>query len=142
MANISYFESRSGKVACNADAVFNFVTDIRNFEQFIPHGTINQWQAEKEFCSFDVSMIGTVRIKLAEKERNVKVVFTGEALKDNNFSLILKITDFGNNPAEVKIMLNAEINPILKMMVSSPIDQFLEKLISEMELFKGWETIK
>ena len=60
MNNLSYFESRSGNLTCNAEEVFTFVTDIRNFERFIPEGVINNWNAEKESCSFSVSMLGTV----------------------------------------------------------------------------------
>ena len=59
MTDMSNFESRSGKLKCTKEEVFNFVTDIRNFEQFIPQGTINEWQAERESCSFRVSMLGS-----------------------------------------------------------------------------------
>jgi len=38
MTDLSYFESRTGKLSCNAEEVFAFVTDIRNFERFIPGG--------------------------------------------------------------------------------------------------------
>jgi len=142
MADISKFESRIGKITCNAEVFFTFVTDIRNFERFIPQGTINNWQAGKESCSFNVSMLGTVGLKLTEKERFNKVVFDGDALKKNDFKLILDISDEGNNCAGVKVLLNAELNPILKMMATKPIGQFLEMIINEMEGFRSWNDIR
>lgn len=142
MTNLSYFESRLGKVACNAEEVFAFVTDIRNFEQFIPKGAISNWKAEKESCSFNVSMLGTVNVKLADKEKFKKVVFTGDALMKNDFSLILDISDNLNNPADVRVKLNADLNPMMKMMAAKPIGQFLEMLISEMESFTGWGSAR
>lgn len=142
MANLSYFESRSGKLTCNAEEVFAFVTDIRNFERFIPKGTINNWNAEKESCSFGVSMLGTVTVRLAEKENYTKVVFNGDALKKNDFSLILFISDNVKNPAEVKVTLSADLNPLMKMMAVKPIGQFLEILIKEMESFRGWKDTR
>ena len=36
------------------------------------------------------------------------------------------ITDNGTDPAEVKVSLNADLNPMLKMMAAKPIEQFLE----------------
>ena len=69
MDDLSYFESRSGMLTCNAEELFAFVTDIRNFGQFIPDGTITSWHAERELCSFSVSMVGTVTVRLAEKEK-------------------------------------------------------------------------
>jgi carbon monoxide dehydrogenase subunit G len=142
MSEISHFESRSGIVECSAAEVYTFVTDIRNFEQFIPGGTISNWKADRDSCSFSVSMLGTVSFRLGQKEMYSKVTFEGDALKKNDFTLALNITDAGKNPAGVKIFLDADLNPMLKMMAVKPIAQFLELLIDSMEKFKGWGEIK
>lgn len=142
MSDLSYFESRSGTVICTAEKLFMFVTDIRNFGRFIPAGTINNWSAEKESCSFSVSMLGTVSFRLSQKQMYKKVVFNGDALKKNDFELALNITDNNQNPASVIVTLNAELNPMMKMIAVKPIGQFLEMLISEMEKFTEWENIK
>jgi hypothetical protein len=142
MSNLSDFESRTGKLTCSAEEVFDFVTDIRNFEQFVPKGNIDNWNAEKESCSFSVSMLGTVSVKLAEKEKYNKVVYKGDALKKNDFSLTLDISVNLNKTADVKVILSADLNPIMKMMATKPIGQFLEMLINEMENFRGWKGIK
>jgi hypothetical protein len=44
--------------------------------------------------------------------------------------------------AEVNLNLAAHLNPLLKMMAAKPIGNFLEKLIDEMEKFKGWKSSK
>jgi|SRR5450759_1888201 len=142
MTDLSYFESRTGRLACNAEEVFTFVTDIRNFERFIPGGIISNWNAEKESCSFSVSILGTVTVRLSGKERFTKVVFSGDALKKNDFLLTLNITDNVGDHAEVRILLNAELNPMMKMMAGKPIKQFLERLINEMEGFRDWESTR
>jgi hypothetical protein len=142
MDDNSYFESRIGKLTCNAKEVFTFVTDIRNFERFIPQETIINWQAQRESCSFSVSMLGTVSLRLAEKEVCKKVIYNGDALKRNDFSLVLHISGIGKNPAEVKVIMNADLNPMMKMMATKPIGQFLEMLINEMESFRDWESIR
>jgi hypothetical protein len=138
MSDISYFESRSGTLTCSDKEVFDFVTDMRNFGMFITAGTINNWQAEKESCSFNVSGVGTVSLRLDEKEMYKKVLFNGDALNKNDFSLVLHISGNGNAPANIKISLNADLNPMLKMMAAKPIGQFLEIIINEMEGFRGW----
>lgn len=142
MSDVTNFESRRGKLTCTAAEVYNFVTDIRNFERFIPKGTISDWHAEKESCSFSVSMLGTVSFTLAEKEMNTKVIYNGDALKKNDFSLVLYISDNGKNPVDVKVSLNADLNPMMKMMATKPIGQFLEMLIKEMESFRDWKDTK
>ena len=142
MSDISNYESRSGRLSCTPEEVFDFVTDIRNFEQFIPKGSINNWQSGKDTCSFSVSMIGTVSLRIEKKEPYDKVIFSGDALKKNDFSLILNILENEDNNAEVKVKLEAELNPMLKMMANKPILQFLEMLIREMENFNGWKSFK
>jgi carbon monoxide dehydrogenase subunit G len=142
MTGLSYFESRTGKLTCNVGEVFTFVTDIRNFERFIPGGIISNWNAEKESCSFSVSILGTVTVRLSEKERFTKVVFSGDALKKNDFLLTLNITDNVGDHAEVRILLNAELNSMMKMMAGKPIKQFLERLINEMEGFRDWKSTR
>lgn len=142
MVDISNFESRSGKLSCIAEEVFGFVTDIRNFERFVPKGTINNWQADKESCSFSVSMLGTVCLRLSEKDKFNKVVYAGDALKKNDFLLTINISENGIKPAEVKVLLSADLNPMMKMMAAKPIGQFLEMLITEMEKFRDWKETK
>jgi hypothetical protein len=142
MDHISHFESRSGKLTCTSREVFDFVTDIRNFEQFIPNGTISDWHAGRESCSFSVSMVGRVNFHLTRKELYSKVIFSGDALGENNFSLILNISDTVQNTTEVKVSLDAALNPMLKMIAVKPVTRFLEILINEMENFRGWRDIR
>jgi hypothetical protein len=143
MSDISVFESRTGTLSCSSAEVYNFVTDIRNFGQFIPDGTITNWQAERDSCSFSVSVVGVISLRIAGKEPYGKVVFSGDALKKNDFSLTLNISNGRSDTAEVMILLEAELNPMLKMLASKPIVQFLEILINEMEKFREWRnTVK
>jgi len=142
MTDLSRFESRTGNLSSTAEECFAFVSDIRNFERFIPQESISNWQSDRESCSFSVSMLGTVSIRIAQKEEYCKVIFKGDALKKNDFELVLHILDNINKLADVMVVLNADLNPMLKMMAAKPIAQFLEMLIKEMENFTGWKEIK
>jgi hypothetical protein len=142
MSSLSNFESRPGNVSCSAEEFFAFVTDIRNFEQFIPDGTINNFSADREQCSFSVSMLGTVTVRLEEKEPFSKVVFSGDAMKKNDFLLTVLITDVNLEHPEIKVILNADLNPMMKMVAVKPIKRFLEMLVNEMENFQGWKEVK
>lgn len=141
MSDLSHYESRTGSLSCTSREVFDFVTDIRNFQQFIPPNTIDNWQSDKDSCSFTVSMIGTVSVRIMQSEPYSKIIFRGDALKKNDFSLILNIIDSLGNKAEVKILLEAELNPMLRMVANKPIIHFLEILIREMESFRDWKNI-
>ena len=142
MTDLTRFESRTGNLSSTAEDCFAFVSDIRNFERFIPRESISNWQSERESCSFNVSMLGNVSIRIAQKEEYCKVIFKGDALKKNDFELVLHILDNINKLADVVVVLNADLNPMMKMIAAKPIEQFLEILIKEMENFTGWKEIK
>ena len=138
MPDISTFESRTGNLTCTPSEIYDFVTDIRNFRQFVPGGTIEDLQTERESCSFRVSPVGNVSFKLAQKEPDRKVVYEGNVLQSNNFTLVLEIREDTGSKAVVNLRLAAHLNPLLKMMAAKPIESFLEKMIDEMEKFRGW----
>jgi ribosome-associated toxin RatA of RatAB toxin-antitoxin module len=142
MSDLSQFKSRTGLLKSSAEECFEFVTDIRNFERFIPKDTISNWQSGRESCSFSVSMLGRVSVRIAHKEEFSRVVFNGDALKKNDFELVLHIAGNINKRTEVMVELNADLNPMMKMVAKKPIGQFLEMLINEMENFDGWKDIK
>jgi carbon monoxide dehydrogenase subunit G len=140
MANSLNFESRTGKLSCTPADVFNFITDIRNFEQFIPTGNINNWQASSDSCSFQVPPIGKASVKLTEKNPFSFVAYSGDALQKNDFKLYVHIAEDERKLAEIRLNLTAELNTFLKMIASGPIGNLLEKLISEMEKFEKWNV--
>jgi carbon monoxide dehydrogenase subunit G len=142
MPDISKFESRTGKLTCTPPEIFDFVTDIRNLKQFVPDGTIDDLQIDSDSCSFHISPLGKVYLNLSEKEPYNKVVYNGNVLQSNDFSLVLNIKENNAGKAEVNLKLAAHLNPLLKMMATKPIDSLLEKLVDEMEKFKGWRTAK
>jgi carbon monoxide dehydrogenase subunit G len=143
MSDLSTFESRTGKLNCTPSEIFDFVTDIRNFKQFVPDGaSVNELNIDRESCSFNISPLGNVNLNLSEKEPHKKVVYNGSALQSNDFSLILDIKETIAGKAEVHIKLAAKLNPLLKMMAAKPVGNFLEKLIDEMEKFRGWKSAK
>ena len=141
MADNLKFESRVGKLTCTTSEVFNFITDIRNFEQFIPDGSLKNWQASADSCSFQVPPLGATSISLTEKRPDSFVVYSGDALKKNDFKLFVHISENEKKLAVIKVILNVELNPFLKMIASGPIEKFIEKLISEMEKFEKWNVV-
>jgi len=142
MSELTHYESRPGKAKCSPAEVFDFITDLRNFGRFVQGDTISDWHAEKESCGFRVSMLGTVSVRLIEKERSKRVIYQGDALSTNDFTIDVIISDDTQESADVRLLLSASINPVMKMMAEKPVRQFLEKLMHEIESFSGWHDIR
>ena len=142
MNEISTFESRTGRVNCTSEELYHFLTDIRNFERFIPKDKFSDISMDKDSCSFNVTMLGKVNIHIGEKKEFSEVVFSGNAAQINEFSLAVKFGDKGYAQSEAKLSVLAYLNPFLKMLAAEPINKFLEKIIEEMEKFSGWNEIR
>ncbi|HPV16099.1 MAG TPA: hypothetical protein PKY14_01930 [Bacteroidales bacterium] len=139
MAALSNFESRKGSLSCTPSEIFDFVSDIRNLRQFVPENVVEDLVIEENACSFSVPAMGKVIIRLSEKEPVKKLVYSGNALQSNDFSLVLDIMETAGGKAEVMLRLAAYMNPVMKMMASGLVSDFLEKLIMEMERFRNWK---
>lgn len=142
MSDNTHYESRPGNLSCSPAEAFTFITDLRNFGRFVKEGTITNWHAEKESCSFSVAMLGTVSVRLIEKEFSTKVVYQGDALSKNDFTINVNISGEPAEPAAVSLSLSASLNPVMKMMADKPIRQFMEMLMLEIENFRAWNEVK
>jgi carbon monoxide dehydrogenase subunit G len=140
MAEISNFESRTGKLSCSAGQAFDFLTDLRNLKRFIPGNTISDLAIEVDSCSFRVDILGMVRIHISEKDRPGKIVYSGIVPQIKDFSMSVDIRDNPPGNSEAKLYIRAEINPFLKMMAAEPVSKVLGKIIDEMEKFRDWGT--
>lgn len=142
MTGSSRFESRTGLPKAGPEEIYNFVTDIRNFGQFVSGELADGFRAEKESCSFSISPLGRVNVRLTEKVPYSRVVFTGSAVKSDDFSLSLDIHGGSSGKAEVRVIIDAELNPFFKMMVEKPVMQFLETVVDQMEKFDDWNRVR
>ncbi len=139
MTGISEYRSRTGLIGCSSEKIFRFVTDLRNLGPFVPRDTVNQFTVEKESATFKAGMVGSVNVQIADKIPCSEVVYTGNALGNNTFTLTLSINEKGQDNTMVDLKLAAGLNSFLKMMADEPIRQALEMIITEMEKFRGWD---
>jgi carbon monoxide dehydrogenase subunit G len=141
MSEATKYHSRTGHLTCSPPEVFEFVTDMRNFKQFIPSKSFEDLNISKESCSFKAAPIGSININLVEKDPFSRIKYKGTLLKEQDFSLVLGIKEGSNKKAEVIMSVEARMNPFLKMMAEKYIEKFLEVIIDEMEKFHNWKDL-
>jgi hypothetical protein len=138
MTKTSRFESRIAKLSCNPEDFYKFITNIQNFGQFIPSDAIKNWQATEDHCSFIINPLGEITLGIELKIPYTQVVFKGNALMTNDFSITAVITGNGQALADVRLIFEAELNTLLAGMASTPVQRFLETIVLEMEKFDKW----
>ena len=127
------FESRQGKISLQEEKIFGFISDFNNFRQFIPQDKINDYQSSQEECSFSVPGAGMLKLKIVEKEPFSLLKIGGEGMGNQTFSFWIQLKKVEEMDTRVKLTLAADLNPVMKMMVAKPMEQFLDKFVTALE---------
>jgi carbon monoxide dehydrogenase subunit G len=122
-------ESPKISVDESPEDVFNFLADIKNFESLMPEN-ISKFEVLSE-DKFLFALKGMPEIILKKKEviPPNKIVL-GAAGGKIDFSLIANITEINADSSEVKLDFKGDFNPMMAMMIKSPISKFIETLAS------------
>ncbi|TMU50516.1 SRPBCC family protein [Flagellimonas algicola] len=127
-----HIEVAKKKVGKSAQEVFEFLTDIRNFETLMPDN-IDKFEVLDE-NTFRFALKGMPEIVLRLKEQNPhdKVVL-GAASDKLPFTLTGSIEPIGDTESEVGLSFEGEFNAMMAMMIKAPITNFMETLSANMD---------
>lgn len=111
--------------------VFNFLSDVKNFEQLMPEN-ISKFEVLGD-DKFLFALKGMPEIILKKKEVIApnKIVL-GAAGGKLDFSLTGNITETTPNQSEVQLTFDGDFNPMMAMMIKGPIGKFIETLVTNM----------
>lgn len=114
-----------------------FLTDIRNFESLMPEQVVN-WQADRDSCSFTIQGMGNIGFVIAEPPDENTIKYNSGPSSPFQFSLFINLRPEVENSAEAQISLEARLNPLMQMMASKPLKNFLDLLVNKLgELMEG-----
>lgn len=110
--------------------VFAVLSDLNNLElakDRIPQDKIKEFSFDRDSCTVSVDPVGKIRFVIVSREPNSVIKFEAEQLP---FSVILfvELKALSDRETELKVLINADLNPFLKPMVSKPLQQGLEKM--------------
>ena len=118
-------ESKTVTVPASAETVFNYVKDLNNFQNLLPQERISEWESNEDYCSFKVQGTATIDLHLKDKtEFSQLYLESGEKAP-----FPIKLTVFLNEEDGVTKayqIMEAEINPFLKMMVEKPLSNLFD----------------
>lgn len=124
----------SPKVTVNKSSqdVFNFLSDIKNFEKIMPEN-ISKFEVLAE-DKFLFALKGMPEIVLKKKEvippNKVVLGAAGGAL---DFSLIANISEITDEESEVQLKFDGQFNAMMAMMIKRPLSKFIETLVTNLK---------
>ena len=120
-------ESPKVSIDKSSQDVFDFLSDVKNFEQLMPENT-SKFEVLGE-DTFVFALKGMPEIVLKKKEAIApnKIVL-GAAGGKIDFSLTGHITSVSETKSDVQLIFDGEFNAMMAMMIKGPISKFIETL--------------
>lgn len=124
-------ESPKVSIPKSPQEVFDFLSDVKNFEGLMPEN-ISKFEVISD-DSFLFALKGMPEIMLKKKEvvPPNKIVL-GAAGGKIDFSLTAVIDGNSESSSDVQLLFNGDFNPMISMMIKGPIGKFIETLANNM----------
>jgi carbon monoxide dehydrogenase subunit G len=119
-------ESTKVNVAKSNKEVFEFLTDLKNFEQLMPENT-QKFEVDGDSFLFGLKGMPEIRLVLKEKTAYSNITL-GAASSKLPFTLSAEITEVSESECQVQLFFNGDFNPMMAMMVKKPLGKFIEVL--------------
>ncbi|HUW93268.1 MAG TPA: hypothetical protein VMV74_08895 [Bacteroidales bacterium] len=142
MSKATIYTSRRGKAACSDKDLYAFMTDMRNFGTIIPEGTVTEWQATEDNCSFRVDKAGKVTAGLSEALPYSRIDYFAETFITGRVSVTMNIEPDGVEQSLITLSVSAYLNPFVKLAIGDTAVKYLNEIISAFEKFGGYDRIR
>jgi len=122
-----HIETPNKNVPKGDKEVFEFLSDLKNFEKLMPEN-IDKFEVINE-DRFLFALKGMPEIVLQRKHQtpNSQIVL-GAASEKLPFTLTANIADKGDSNSEVSLSFEGEFNAMMAMMIKKPITNFMGTL--------------
>ena len=120
-------ESPKINVNKSPQEVFDFLSDVKNFESLMPENISKFEVLENDKFLFALKGMPEIILKKKEAIAPNKIILGADGGK-LNFSLIGNIVEVNETSSEVQLEFTGDFNPMMAMMIKGPISKFIETL--------------
>lgn len=125
-------ESKKGVIKRPINEVFDFLSDMNNFESLLPADKISNWKSDENQCSFKVQGTTSISfIKESSESPNLIHIVSGEN-SPFKFNLDIHLKEEDGKTIGYQIF-DANINMFMKMMVEGPLTHLIGVMVDRLE---------
>jgi carbon monoxide dehydrogenase subunit G len=129
-------ESSKHTIHAKEEVIFYFVSDFRNFGSLLPE-QIKNYEADQDSCSFEISGLGPISLKISEKLPFSMVSSVSAGKSPIPFTLSVLLSPHDDQSCVATVVVDAEISMMMAMIAKGPLNNFVnivaEKLQTVME---------
>ena len=124
------FESSIKQIPYPVEDVYRNISDLSNLERVrdrIPQDKLQDFQFDSDSVQVSVSPVGTIKLRICEREDNKCVKFETEQ-SPLPFNLWIQVLPVDSTSSKMKVTVKADIPFMLKGMVSGPLQDGVDKI--------------
>ena len=126
-------ESEKKTINCSQEKIFNFLSDFNNFGLLMPEQIIN-WQSTEKTCSFTIKGLADLSMRISEVIPYNSISITSGEKTPFSFTLECLLEKLNNEQTETQLIFNANLNPMLSMMASKPLENLVNILNDKLKV--------
>jgi len=123
-------ESPKVSIKKSVQEVFDFLSDVKNFESLMPENISKFEMLEDDKFLFALKGMPEIILKKKAAIAPNKIVLGADGGK-LNFSLTGNISEIDADKSEVQLSFEGDFNPMMAMMIKGPIGKFIETLATK-----------
>jgi len=125
-------ESERVVINNSKELIYNFLSNFNNFGKLMPEQIIN-WNSTDDSCSFTIKGLTELNMKIKEKTPFDQIIIESDSKVPFTFELkwYFKVVEI--NKTEAQLIFIADLNPMLNMMVSKPLQNFVNILVVKLK---------
>lgn len=127
-----YIETPKKIVEKSQKEVFEFLTDLKNFEQLMPESIANFEVLNNDRFLFQLKGMPEIVLERKKEEPYSQIVL-GAASEKLPFTLTADIVIIQENKSEVQLNFSGEFNAMMAMMIKNPITNFMGTLSENLD---------
>lgn len=111
--------------------VFGFLSDFNNFQKLMPP-QVTDWKSDGESCSFNIQNMATLGMRFKERNPDRHILIQSEGKVPFDFDLQCFIDRIDEFSCNARLEFNADLSPMLKMIASKPLENFINILAQKL----------
>jgi carbon monoxide dehydrogenase subunit G len=120
-------ESDKVKVNKSQEELFNFLTNVENYEKIMPESKEKFEVKSQDTFAFALKGMPEIELQIKEK-RAPEFIVLGSTSDKFNFSLDVVIEEAGPQQSEAQMFFHGKFNTMMAMMVKGPLKKFIATL--------------
>jgi len=113
--------------------VYAFLADLNNHQQLMPENIYN-WSSTNDEARFTIQNMAKLALKVSSRSENHEIIIIPSEEAPFPVELKWTINDLGNGTTEAVHTISAELNMMMKMLASGPLQKLADHEATQLKV--------